>query len=227
MSIKSRKHFIFGIFLGVACFFTSSVSAAESGPSKHHPVHHVSKSSHHKSTKQTVKSKHAPPKKQSAKLKHGSKVKHHAKIRHMTTKTLPATALNLNFSNRMSLGQNAVCSTAKSELGRPYVWGGDTPHDGFDCSGFSQYVYGKEGVKIPRTALEQYASLTPVKHLQNGDLVFFRTFGHRVSHVGIYLGNGYFIHSPRTGERIRIDNIEDPYWRERYAGARRVLTNQA
>lgn len=149
---------------------------------------------------------------------------HHHPLTHASVQ--PALAMHIR-GGTMTLGQSGVCSMAKSELGKPYVWGGDAPNDGFDCSGFSQYVYGQEGVKIPRTALQQYASLTPVHHLQDGDLVFFRTLGRRVSHVGIYLGNGYFIHSPRTGEHIRIDNLDEPYWRERYAGARRVLTNRA
>jgi cell wall-associated NlpC family hydrolase len=164
------------------------------------------------------------------KTQHVHHLKHHR--HHLRKKTqhhaVPSlAAYDLKQSSPITLGQTQVCSTAKSELGKPYVWGGDTPSDGFDCSGFSQYVYEQEGVRIPRTALQQYASLKPVHHLQNGDLVFFRTFGRSVSHVGIYLGNGYFIHSPKTGQDVRIDNIDDPYWRARYAGARRVLTNQA
>lgn len=120
--------------------------------------------------------------------------------------------------------QKQVCRVATSELGTPYQWGGTTPEDGFDCSGFSQYVYQQEGISIPRTANEQFHALSPAHHLQKGDLVFFRTHGQAVSHVGIYVGDGNFIHSPRTGQDIREDNLEEPYWKERYAGARRVLS---
>lgn len=119
--------------------------------------------------------------------------------------------------------QDSVCSNAESELGKRYLWGGTSPHSGFDCSGFSQYVYKKEGIEIPRTALAQYNSLTPIRNPEPGDLVFFRTHGHSVSHVGIYLGDGYFIHSPRTGEAIRVDKLTSNYWKERYAGARRAV----
>ncbi|MCX7123336.1 MAG: C40 family peptidase [Gammaproteobacteria bacterium] len=212
MRFTSFKQLIFGIFFFFLCFSLSPLSAVGTTPVKHHSAHHTAKKTpHHKSDKHRIKEKKAQKK------NHFHKDKKHSIQK----------SISLNHASSLNLGQVGVCTTAKSQLGKPYEWGGDTPSDGFDCSGFSQYVYGKEGVKIPRTALAQYASLTPVRHLENGDLVFFRTFGRHVSHVGIYLGNGYFIHSPKTGERIRIDNIDEPYWHEHYAGARRVLTNQA
>ena len=220
MSLKAGKLFIFSIFLGMGCFFSQTLTAAETThhAKAHSSHHHASQSSHHKASK-----------KQGTKVKHHAKAHHSKPLHHASNQAEQKTSsvAALSCQTKLNLSQNSVCSTAKLQLGKPYAWGGDTPLDGFDCSGFSQYVYGKEGVRIPRTALEQYASLTPVKHLQDGDLVFFKTFGHRVSHVGIYLGHGYFIHSPKTGERIRIDNIDEPYWHEHYAGARRVLTNQA
>ncbi len=219
MRAKIQRGLIAMLF-GVCWFGLTSLNAAEQLTHVHpHSFHHVSHPPvrHHAEHHATLHHEH-----------HAYHVDHHSHhLSHLKHTVQPDLALQMRGGGPPTLGQSGVCSMAKSELGKPYVWGGDTPSDGFDCSGFSQYVYGKEGVDIPRTASAQYASLTPVHHLQNGDLVFFRTFGHHVSHVGIYLGNGYFIHSPRTGERIRIDSIDDPYWRERYAGARRVLTNQA
>lgn len=119
--------------------------------------------------------------------------------------------------------QDSVCHDAKAEIGTPYIWGGTSPN-GFDCSGFSQYVYKEQGIKIPRTAAEQFASLSPVQNLQPGDLVFFRLNGRNISHVGIYIGDDEFIHSPATGQSIRIDSLSSAYWKAHYAGARRALT---
>jgi hypothetical protein len=119
--------------------------------------------------------------------------------------------------------QHEVCSNAKAQIGTPYIWGGTAP-GGFDCSGFSQYVYKENGFTIPRTAAEQFHSLAAVKELEPGDLVFFRTHGRGISHVGIYIGSGEFIHSPARGQDIRTDNLYSQYWKDHYAGARRVLT---
>lgn len=119
--------------------------------------------------------------------------------------------------------QNSVCRDAKIEIGLPYAWGGTSPNSGFDCSGFSQYVYKEEGFRIPRTAAEQFASLTPVHTLEPGDLVFFRLGSYAISHVGIYLGHGKFVHSPATGQAIRVDDLYTAYWQDHYAGARRVI----
>ncbi len=126
---------------------------------------------------------------------------------------------------RLANDRALVCAIAEAQIGKPYEWGGESPHNGFDCSGLSQFVYAEEGIEIPRTALDQYHSLMPVKNLRVGDLVFFKTYpdNQEVSHVGIYIGEGYFIHAPRTGERIRIDRLGDPYWSAHYVGARRVL----
>ncbi len=119
--------------------------------------------------------------------------------------------------------QTLVCDAAVAKIGTPYVWGGTTP-GGFDCSGFSQYVYKQDGIIIPRTAAEQFASLTPVKQIEPGDLVFFSLDGNRtVSHVGIYLGGNEFIHAPGRGQSIQIDDLNTAYWKAHYAGARRVI----
>jgi len=108
-----------------------------------------------------------------------------------------------------------------------YRRGGRAPTTGFDCSGFVHYVFAHAlGVDLPDTSATQYLDGSQVarNELQTGDLVFFHTRGKRVSHVGIYLDNGRFIHSPSTGKRVRVDELADRYWAKRYMGARRPTT---
>lgn len=117
----------------------------------------------------------------------------------------------------------ALIDTAKDQMGVPYSWGG-TSRGGFDCSGFVQYVFAKHGVKLPRTSISQSQTGQKVarEDLQAGDLVFFITRGSRVSHVGIYIGNGQFIHASSGGGQVRVDSLSKSYYNNRYAGARRV-----
>ena len=108
-----------------------------------------------------------------------------------------------------------------------YRRGGRAPTTGFDCSGFVQYVFAKAlGIDLPNNSASQFSFGEGVtrSQLQTGDLVFFHTRGKRVSHVGIYLDNGRFIHSPSTGKRVRVDELGDRYWAKRYMGARRPTT---
>ncbi|MCN5081899.1 peptidoglycan DD-endopeptidase MepH [Escherichia coli] len=116
------------------------------------------------------------------------------------------------------------------QIGKPYRWGGSSPRTGFDCSGLVYYAY-KDLVKIriPRTANEMYhlRDAAPIERseLKNGDLVFFRTQGRGTAdHVGVYVGNGKFIQSPRTGQEIQITSLSEDYWQRHYVGARRVMT---
>lgn len=109
-----------------------------------------------------------------------------------------------------------------------YVRGGHDPSTGFDCSGFVRYVFERAiGLQLPTNSASQYMVGHTIARgdMQPGDLVFFRTAGRhgkgRVSHVGIYLSEGRFIHSPRRGESVRVDNLSDSYWSQRFAGARR------
>lgn len=105
-----------------------------------------------------------------------------------------------------------------------YRRGGRSPQRGFDCSGFVHYVFAQVlGVDLPGNSAAQYADSEAIARddLQAGDLVFFRTRGKRISHVGIYLGDGRFIHSPTSGERVRVDQLDERYWARRFAGARR------
>jgi len=110
-------------------------------------------------------------------------------------------------------------------LGVPYKRGGNSAETGFDCSGFVLAVYEKTVGKIlPRRADEQAASTQVIdkKELQPGDLVFFNTMRRAFSHVGIYVGDGKFIHSPRTGSEVRVEDMRQSYWQRRFDGARRV-----
>ena len=112
-------------------------------------------------------------------------------------------------------------------LGVPYRFGGESAENGFDCSGFTRYVYEHSlGLVLPRRAAEQASSgslqSVDATQLQPGDLVFFNTMKHAFSHVGIYVGDHKFIHAPRTGAVVRMDDMRASYWTKRFNGARRV-----
>ena len=121
---------------------------------------------------------------------------------------------------------NAVLMRAISLVGTPYLYGGNSPQAGFDCSGLVNYVYDDMlDIKLPRTsrALSEYQGprIEP-RQLSAADLVFFSTGG-RVTHVGIYVGNGRFVHAPSSGGTVRLDTLDGHYWRDHYSGAKRVL----
>lgn len=125
------------------------------------------------------------------------------------------------FDGNDRIGNNLV-SSAYRFLGVPYVFGGNTP-DGFDCSGFTKYVFSHNGIKLPRMADEQYRIGNNVsrRELIPGDLVFFTTYEPGVSHTGIYVGDGNFI-SATTSSGIRVDSLNSGYWSSHYVGAKRV-----
>ncbi|CAM3994562.1 C40 family peptidase [Bordetella muralis] len=112
-------------------------------------------------------------------------------------------------------------------IGTPYVWGGEDPNAGFDCSGLTQFIYREiVGVELPRTAREQRLEGTGVKkaELKPGDLVFFATMRRRgVSHVGIYIGQNQFVHAPTRGSKVRVDSLDNSYWSRHYVAARRYI----
>ena len=110
-------------------------------------------------------------------------------------------------------------------LGVPYKWGGTDADSGFDCSGFVASVYQQSiGLLLPRKAEQQAAATEKIDQadLQPGDLVFFNTMRRAFSHVGIYVGNGKFIHAPRAGAEVRVESMGGSYWQRRFDGARRV-----
>ena len=107
----------------------------------------------------------------------------------------------------------------------PYVFGGENPKKGLDCSSFTRFVYRKFGINLPRTARLQFNFGVPVskKELKIGDLVFFRTYASFPSHVGIYVGDGKFVHFSRVYHGLAISSLNDRYFKRRFIGARRVL----
>lgn len=129
----------------------------------------------------------------------------------------------------LALTSGNVVEAAYAFRGTRYVMGG-TSRSGFDCSGFVRYILSSAGgVKMPRTAVEQYYHGTPIPtaDLQPGDLVFFKnTYKHGISHVGIYAGQGKFIHAANAHKGVRMDSLSEPYYVHHYAGARRVLPAQ-
>lgn len=114
-------------------------------------------------------------------------------------------------------------------VGTPYRWGGNTPDSGFDCSGLIGYVYrDAAGISLPRSTRELIALRVPSvprAALQSGDLLFFATNGgSQVSHAGIYVGEGRFVHAPSSGGTVRLDSLGASYWQSRFLNAKRVLS---
>ena len=144
----------------------------------------------------------------------------------------PPVAAREEPSNAEPMGRgdaDELISNAMGFIGVAYRFGGTSP-TGFDCSGFMQYVFRKAfAVNLPRTSAAQASvgSYVSRSELRPGDMVFFRTHGSRISHVGMYIGNDRFIHAPRTGKRIEITSLSSKYWSARYATARRVKRNNA
>jgi cell wall-associated NlpC family hydrolase len=114
----------------------------------------------------------------------------------------------------------AIIDESRKYIGTPYSWGGNTP-SGFDCSGFTKYVFNDVGISLPRTTETQWAATTPVNSPSIGDLVFFETYKRGPSHVGIYLGNNKFISAASQG--VVISDMTATYWKTRYLGARSAL----
>lgn len=126
-------------------------------------------------------------------------------------------------SSNMTGREREVTNEARKYIGIPYRFGGEDT-SGFDCSGFIQYVFSRQGIQLPRSADEQYASgrYVSVNSLEPGDLVFFSTYTEGVSHSGIYMGDGRFI-SATSSRGIAVDDMKSGYWFDRYVGAKRVL----
>ena len=114
---------------------------------------------------------------------------------------------------------------ALSAVGTKYRYGGNAPETGFDCSGLVTHVFQQAwGLELPRRTQEQrrVGRSVKLKDLQAGDLVFYNTRNRPYSHVGIYLGEGRFVHAPRSGARVRVESLHSRYWRARFNGARRL-----
>ena len=139
--------------------------------------------------------------------------------------TKKQTIAELEASEENEEQRQEIIATAQQYLGKVYIWGGTSPR-GFDCSGLTYFVYRMNGIELPRISSSQYRAALGRKvkkaHLNEGDLVFFETYRPGPSHVGIYIGNNRFIHaSPKHG--VTISSLDDPYFKNRYIGAKAVF----
>jgi cell wall-associated NlpC family hydrolase len=133
--------------------------------------------------------------------------------------------MQVSFVDRATATAQDAIDQAMDLLGIRYRRGGSSPEAGFDCSGFVSHVFREGlGLMLPRSSKEMSKSGEVVgrDELRPGDLVFFNTMRKTFSHVGIYLGDNQFVHAPRTGGRVRIEDLRDGYWMKRFNGARRV-----
>jgi cell wall-associated NlpC family hydrolase len=140
----------------------------------------------------------------------------------------PAPGGARSFLSGMAGKAGDVVVGALNMIGVRYRWGGNTPDSGLDCSGFVRYVFRDTlGLSLPRRAEEmsRVGEKVSMSNLKPGDLVFFNTMRRTFSHVGIYIGDNKFVHSPSTGSTIRVDDLDDGYWEKRFTGARRIETS--
>ena len=138
-----------------------------------------------------------------------------------STGSVPAYVPDANASKA-----SQVVSLAMSFVGSRYVYGGASPSTGFDCSGFTSYIYRQFGVSLYRSSTEQVKNGTPIdkSQLQPGDLLLFRYHGSSTcGHVGIYIGGGQFVHAANSRQGVRVDALSSSYYASNYYGARRVL----
>jgi cell wall-associated NlpC family hydrolase len=117
-----------------------------------------------------------------------------------------------------------AASHAVKMMGKPYRFGRASPSSGFDCSGLVQFSFRQAGIAVPRSTEEQLRASARVRvsNLRRGDLLFFDQDGKKKSHVGIYLGDGRFVHAPSSGKQVRTDRLDSPYWKKHLSEARRV-----
>jgi murein DD-endopeptidase len=151
-------------------------------------------------------------------------------LRHPRNPALPLTLLLVALLSACAGGPRTredgpgarIAATALAQLGRPYRYGGSTP-TGFDCSGLVQYTHEAAGLRVPRTTDEQHEAARSVKlrQLAPGDVLFFR-IDRKISHVGVYTGDGRFVHAPDSGKVVEMRRLDEPYYRERVVGAGRL-----
>ena len=135
----------------------------------------------------------------------------------------PVKKITVVKPKKIQVKGQKIADLAKSLVGSPYKYGGKTPY-GFDCSGLVFYTHGKVGLRTPRTSLHQFKSAKniPLNELRNGDLIFFKLTRARVSHVGIYVGNGRFIHAPQSGRQVKATYLTDAYWKTKIVSGGRL-----
>ena len=133
--------------------------------------------------------------------------------------------MQVSFVDRATTTAQDAIDQAMDLLGFPYRRGGSSPESGFDCSGFVSHVFREGlGLVLPRSSKEMSKAGEAVSkdQLRPGDLVFFNTMRNAFSHVGIYLGDNQFVHAPRSGGKVRVEDLRDGYWTKRFNGARRI-----
>lgn len=158
-----------------------------------------------------------------------------AKLQTSQTQTKPgligsAVASTTSMATGVASKAGDLVLNALSMIGVRYRFGGNTPDSGLDCSGFVRYVFNDTlGFLLPRRSAEmsKVGETISSNELKPGDLVFFNTMRHAFSHVGIYIGDNKFVHAPSRGQEIRIDDMKQAYWSQRYNGARRIEVVQA
>jgi murein DD-endopeptidase len=134
----------------------------------------------------------------------------------------PHSAPVASSASNATTAERAASHAAKM-VGKPYRYGGSSPA-GFDCSGLVQFSYRQAGVALPRSTDQQRSISRAVKvaDLRRGDLVFFNQEGKKYGHLGIYIGDGKFIHAPSSGKAVRSDRLDSPYWKKHLSEARRI-----
>jgi len=136
------------------------------------------------------------------------------------------TQIQPDLPQKLTDKRQTIVDQAIGNLGKPYKWGGHSPDIGFDCSGLVVHTHSKAGIWVPRTAKNQFKKgrSVPKKGLTPGDLVFFTTPEKKTNlHVGIFIGNSQFIHAPGKGRKVRYANLENPYFKQHYKGAKSYL----
>ena len=130
-------------------------------------------------------------------------------------------------SSKTPLVAQKVIESAYSQIGARYRFGGNSPRNGFDCSGFVQWAYGQQGISVPRVTKDQARmgrSVGPKENLRPADILVFRNGqGPHGLHTGLYTSNGQFIHSPRKGQRVRTESLDVAYWKNTLIGVRRLI----
>lgn len=149
---------------------------------------------------------------------------HSPKYSESTSTTNNGSTENTSEStNKKTNKGQKIADLAHALLGSPYKYGGASPK-GFDCSGLVLYTHGKVGVATPRTSYQQHKTAKNIKlnEVTPGDLIFFKLHKSRVSHVGIYVGKGRFIHAPKSGKRVAVNQLKDGFWKPRIVSAGRL-----
>lgn len=206
------------LMAGLLSLALCGIPTVEAAPHKTHTTHQIHKKQQAAHTHHAIKIH-----RQAAKpTRHTTKPQRHtAKSTHRTAKSQTRARIAQRYP---TVSLSPVTWNMRQQQGKRYRFGGSNPSTGFDCSGLTQYAFKRgAGIQLPRTAAAQYqvAQKVPRSAARQGDLVFFQTRGRRIGHVGVYLGNGKFIHAPSSGKRVTTTPLTG-YWSKRLVGFGRV-----